>query len=87
MMEVVKLKIRGKRNHLCFSSLSNKFVVVALTKVVDMLIQPWAYRRHQSRDKTASSRLVVSYANTRKGEGQKCPWAQKVSSMMISGGL
>lgn len=47
--EVVKLRERGKSNNLHFSSPFSQFVVIVLTKVVDMLIQSWAYRRHQSR--------------------------------------
>lgn len=39
-----------------------------------MLVQPWDYIRHQIKvmwDKTESSRLVVSCANTGKGEGER----------------
>lgn len=87
--EVVKLRERGKSNNLHFSSPFSQFVVVVLTKVVNMLIQSWAYRRHQSRSHGTKRKQQtgVSYANTGKGESQRCPWVQQGSSMMISGGL
>ena len=74
--EVVKLRQRGKSNNLHFSSPFSQFVVVVLTKVVDMLIQSLAYRRHQSRvswDKTASSRLVSAMQIQEKEKARGVP--------------